>query len=192
MLAEARRRVATATLPVEFRHGDITNLDLDDASFDGTVCERVLQHLHSPGAAIAELVRITRPGGRVVVIDTDWGLHAINGADPRLTAQIVGCWAEQTPNALVGRELAALCCEAGLADLHIVAETMTSTDPGRPLFAPFPAMAAAAVHSNAISATDAQTWLDQLAHAGQRGRFFWALTMFAVAGTRPALHPTTT
>lgn len=65
---------------------------------------------------------------------------------------------------------------------------MTSTDPRRPLSAPFPAMAAAAVRSNAISATDAQTWLDQLAHAGQRGRFFWALTMFAVAGTRPARH----
>lgn len=97
MLTEARRRAATSTLPVEFRRSDITNLDLDDASFDGTVCERVLQHLHSPRAAIAELVRITRPGGRVVVIDTDWGLHAINGADPGLTARSSGAGRSRRP-----------------------------------------------------------------------------------------------
>ncbi|MGH3368400.1 MAG: hypothetical protein ACRDPR_00190 [Nocardioidaceae bacterium] len=69
---------------------------------------------------------------------------------------------------------------------------MASTDPRRPLSAPFPAMAAAAVHADAVTATEAHTWLDQLAHAGQRGQFFWALTMFAVAGTRTSDHLTTT
>jgi hypothetical protein len=53
-------------------------------------------------------------------------------------------------------------------------------------------MAAAAVHANGITATDGHTWLDQLAHPGPHGRFFWALTMFAVAGTRRAPHLTRT
>ena len=42
-------------------------------------------------------------------------------------------------------------------------------------------MAAAAERAGAISAADADTWLNQLADAGRRGHFFWAVTMFAVA-----------
>ncbi|MGH9085453.1 MAG: methyltransferase domain-containing protein [Acidimicrobiales bacterium] len=185
MLTEARRRAATTRLPVEFRPGDITNLELDDASFDGTVCERVFQHLESPPTAMAELVRVTRPGGRIVVIDTDWGLHAIHGADPALTTTIVECWAANTASGLAGRQLPSLFADAGLPAPHIVAETMTSTDPRRPLSAPFTTMAAAAIETGAVDAGDADSWLQQLADAGRRGHFLWAVTMFAVASVRP-------
>ena len=185
MLAEARRRTGTTTLPIEFRPGDITNLELDDASCDGTLCERVFQHLATPQVAMAELVRITRPGGRIVVIDTDWGLHAVHGADPTLTATILGYWARNAANGLAGRLLPALFADAGLRDPDVLAETMTSTDPLRPSMPPFTTMAAAAVRAGAVSATDADTWLDQLAEAGRRGHFFWAVTMFAVSSARP-------
>lgn len=191
MLSEARRRAGTTALPVEFRLGDVTNLDLDDALYDGTVCERVFQHVASPHTAMAELVRVTRPGGRIVVIDTDWGLHAIHGADPTLTATIVNCWAGNAANGLVGRQLPALFADAGLRDPIVFAETMTSTDPSRPSMPPFTTMAAAAADAGAISAADADAWLRQLADAGRRGRFCWALTMFAVASNRPEPGPET-
>ena len=184
MLTEARRRAGTTTLPVEFRSGDITNLPLDDATCDGALCERVFQHLASPHEAMAELVRITRPGGRIVVIDTDWGLHAIHGADPTLTAAITDCWARNAANGLAGRQLPALFADAGLRDPTVIAETMTSTDPQQPSSPPFAAMAAAACRAGAISAADADTWLNQLADAGRCGHFFWAVTMFAVASHR--------
>ena len=119
MLTEARRRAGTTTLPVEFRPGDITNLELDDATCDGALCERVFQHVASPHKAMAELVRITRPGGRIVVIDTDWGLHAIHGADPTLTAAIVDCWARNAANGLAGRQLPTLFADAGLRDPNV-------------------------------------------------------------------------
>ena len=185
MLTEARRRTGTSTLPVEFRLGDITHLELGDATCDGTLCERVFQHLASPRTAIAELVRITRPGGRIVVIDTDWGMHAIHGADPTLTASIVDAWAHTAANGLAGRQLPALFADAGLRDPIVIAETMTSTDPQQPSAPPFAAMAAAAGRAGAIRPADADTWLNQLADAGRRGHFFWAVTMFAVASQRP-------
>ena len=46
-------------------------------------------------------------------------------------------------------------------------------------------MAAAAERCGAIAAGEGHRWLAQLAAAGQQGRFFWAVTMFAVTGTRP-------
>jgi len=40
---------------------------LDTASYDVVVCEQVLEHLHDPSAALAEMYRVLRPGGRMVL-----------------------------------------------------------------------------------------------------------------------------
>lgn len=187
MLDEARRRTGESSHNVEFRSGDIARLDFDDATFDGVTCERVFQHLDTPDAALAELVRVIRPGGRIVVIDTDWGMHAIHGADPQLTSRVVQCWAANAANGWSGRRLPGLFVHAGLPEPAVVAETFTSTDGHRPMVPPFTTMAVVAEQSGALSSDDAHTWLAQLADAGERGQFFWAVTMFAVAGARPPL-----
>ncbi len=140
----------------------------------------MLQHLSHPEQAIAELVRVTRIGGRVAVIDADWGMHAVHGADPELTARILAAWRQNAANGLSGRRLPALFADAGMRATTVVAETLTSTDSQRPLRPPFTTMAAVAERSGAIAVGDGEAWLGQLTDAGQRGRFFWALTMFAV------------
>jgi SAM-dependent methyltransferase len=185
MLDEARRRARSTNISLELRAGDINCLDEADGAFDAALCERVLQHIAHPERALAELVRVTRSGGRVVVIDTDWGMHAVHGADPRLTASVLDAWRENAANGLSGRRLPALFADAGLRRPTIVAETMATTDPRRPMRPPFTTMAAVAEDTGAISAGEGDLWLTQLVEAGQRGRFFWAVTMFAVGGLRP-------
>jgi SAM-dependent methyltransferase len=185
MLAEARRRIGAADLPLEFRKGKLPDLDDSDGTFDAALCERVFQHVDRPESAMAELVRVTRRGGRIVVIDTDWGMHAVHGADPALTASILDAWRDDAANGLSGRRLSALFADADIRDITVAAETMTSTDPRRPLLPPFTTMATIAQRRGAITVDEPHAWLAQLADAGRRGRFFWAVTMFAVAGTRP-------
>ena len=159
MLDEALRRTADSTLRDEFRAGDISRLDIDDASFDGAHCERVFQHLDTPDAALAELIRVTRPGGRVVVIDTDWGMHAIHGADARLTSRVVECWASNAANGWSGQRLPGLFADAGMREPVVVAETFTSTDGQRPMRPPFTTMAVVAQPAGALDSDDAHTWL---------------------------------
>ena len=65
MLDVARARTPNA----EFREGDFTNLPFDDATFDLAVCALALAHLADPTPAIAEIARVVRPGGRVVLTD---------------------------------------------------------------------------------------------------------------------------
>jgi ubiquinone/menaquinone biosynthesis C-methylase UbiE len=66
LLARARERApANAT----FEEADATRLPFPDACFDLAGTLRTLHHVHRPEVAIAELVRVTRPGGRLVVID---------------------------------------------------------------------------------------------------------------------------
>lgn len=52
-----------------FVEGDVTALPFDPASFDLTASARVLHHVRRPELAVAELARVTKPGGRLLVID---------------------------------------------------------------------------------------------------------------------------
>jgi hypothetical protein len=128
---------------------------------------------------------VTRPGGRIVVIDTDWGMHAIHGADPQPTSRVVECWASSASNGWTGRRLPGLFADAGLRAPAVVAETFTDTDPQRPTKPPITTMASVAVGAGVLDVDDARRWLDQLGESGARGQFFWAATMFAVGGVRP-------
>lgn len=49
--------------------GDATNLPLPDRTFDLATCQTLLLHLRHPEQALAELVRITRPGGVVLCVE---------------------------------------------------------------------------------------------------------------------------
>jgi ubiquinone/menaquinone biosynthesis C-methylase UbiE len=68
LLTRARER-ATAFGNVTFVEADITKLPFEDFSFDLTGTLRTLHHVPRPELVIAELVRVTRRGGTVVVID---------------------------------------------------------------------------------------------------------------------------
>lgn len=70
MLARARRRCRDSGLPrVAFQRADVHALPFADGVFDATYVSMVLHHVTRPVDALAELTRITRPGGAVVVID---------------------------------------------------------------------------------------------------------------------------
>lgn len=70
MLAESRRRVAEAGAHnVELKAGDAEDLPVADGECDLVLASMVLHHLPDPRRGAAEMVRVTREGGRVVVID---------------------------------------------------------------------------------------------------------------------------
>lgn len=68
LLALARRR-AEGHPNVTFVDGDATHLPFDSFSFDLGCTMRSLHHIARPELAVAELVRVTRPGGRLLVVD---------------------------------------------------------------------------------------------------------------------------
>lgn len=68
LLEEGRRRAA-AFPNVSFVEGDATRLELPAASFDLAATLRTLHHVPRPELVVAELARVTRPGGRVLVVD---------------------------------------------------------------------------------------------------------------------------
>jgi ubiquinone/menaquinone biosynthesis C-methylase UbiE len=69
MLARARRQAEKLGRQVDLRLGDAQALDLPDASFDTVVCTLSLCAIPDHRRAVAEMKRVLRPGGRLLLLD---------------------------------------------------------------------------------------------------------------------------
>jgi ubiquinone/menaquinone biosynthesis C-methylase UbiE len=167
--------------------GDVSALEFPDGHFDGVRSERVLQHVADPDRAIAELVRVTRPGGRVCLIDTDWESIVIDGPpEDLLTA--VRDHAFQ-PSVLhhrtIGRTLRRRLVSAGLTDVTATPVTCCFTHP----------VSAAAVLPILNPLVPAEVgmlrpdlrdrWFAEIDASAGRDEFLAALTIWVAAGSVP-------
>lgn len=173
---------------VRYVTGDVRALDLPAGSADGVWCERVLQHVDDADRAIAELIRVTRPGGRVVLIDTDWTSLAFDGVPAELAEMIVAAMhGKLTPRQRdMGRSLRRRLVAARLTAVEAVPVTCLFADPAS-------AAVVLPMANTDVPATAWPTppgvreqWFAHLAAAGIRGDFLAVLTIWVVSGTVPA------
>jgi len=185
MVAEAERRSVDEQLPVVFRVGDVYELDDADGTFDGGRAERTFLHLAEPARALAQMVRVVKPGGKVVVLDRDIETRTIDVPDRALTRRILNFWCDSFLGGWIGRRLPRLFREAGLADVRVEAVTVIDRD-----FAAFDAqydvarILERAAAAGAIGAEDAARWLASLRDEAEAGSFFSSMTNFVVSGRR--------
>ncbi|GAB3930673.1 hypothetical protein GCM10029976_033040 [Kribbella albertanoniae] len=179
--AEAVRRWPGSRL--QFVDGVADRLPFADDSVDVLRCERVLQHVEDPAGAVREMARVLRPGGRIVLIDTDWQTLLVHPADPDVLRRMVDAVRSQSATPHSGRQLREQLVGAGL---EITGETAaTSLDPqadARQGFASL--MRVQAQQSGAITAAEGEAFATRIAEAADRGAFHLSLTMYAVSAVK--------
>jgi SAM-dependent methyltransferase len=67
MLDVARERAAASGLPIGFEAASAERLPFDDGAFDVVLCQQALQFFDDRPAAVAEMSRVLRPGGRLAL-----------------------------------------------------------------------------------------------------------------------------
>lgn len=68
MIRQGKCDLAKAGFPdVELHVGDATRLDFPTGAFDAVLCSEVIEHIPDAAAAIGEMYRVLRPGGRLVL-----------------------------------------------------------------------------------------------------------------------------
>lgn len=192
MLRVARASAADVPCRTRFTVGDACALDEPDDAFDAVRSERLLQWLSDPAVAVAEMVRVVRPGGRISLIDTDWSTFAIDVGDELIAAPVRDVMGTEHHRAShVGRRLHELVTAAGCIPLARTEATQTWTtwDPDA---SPAPlgcfsmdSLADDLVAGGRLAATDRQPFVSTIREAARRGRFGMRLTMFAVVAKVP-------
>lgn len=117
---------------VAFVVGDVSSLQLADATFDVVHAHQLLQHLAHPVEALVELRRVLRDGGRLAVRDADYGALVWSPADPLLDRWLslyheVAARNGGEPDA--GRHLFGWVRAAGYHDVRASSSTWTFADP---------------------------------------------------------------
>jgi SAM-dependent methyltransferase len=192
MLRVARSNAGAARCRVRFIVGDARSLDEPDDSFDAARSERTLQWLADPEAAVAEMVRVLRPGGRVSLIDTDWSTFTIQVGDDGLAALVRdGMRSERDRASNVGRRLHDLVGAAGCAPLArtMATQTWTTWDPDE---SPAPlgcfsmeSLADDLAATGRLATGDHRRFVSTIHDAARRGQFSMSLTMFGVVAVAP-------
>jgi SAM-dependent methyltransferase len=187
MIGEARRRAADGRLPIEFITGDAQALPFDHDSFDRVLANTTFQHLRDPARALAQAVRVTRPGGLVAVTDQDWETLVVDGADVSLCRQLTLAFAHAIRHGRLGRRLPGLFHSAGLLDISVTPETAIYRNFAVTRSFMWDQVALIGRERGAADAARIDAWLGDLARRDEDGTFFAACTAFRVTGRVPAV-----
>ncbi|NRQ30418.1 methyltransferase domain-containing protein [Nonomuraea sp. NN258] len=166
-----------------FRAGDACALPFADGELAGYRADKVYHEVADPARAVAEAHRVLAPGGRAVLTGQDWDVIVIDSTDPALTRTVVHARADLIRTPRAARGYRNLLLDAGFRDVECEVTTAVFTDGVMlPLLSNLAENARAA---GAITAAQAENWIDDQRRRAADGRLFLALPIFTAAGRKP-------
>jgi ubiquinone/menaquinone biosynthesis C-methylase UbiE len=185
MIAEARRRAKDVSSFPEFVVSEAHHLGFSSNTFDASRADRVLQHLADPRAAFEEMVRVSKPGGTVQIVDRDWGLVAVDADDQVVTRKILDHICAKIRNGWIGRRVPVLFQDSGLQEVRVEAIPITMRDfRVADTLLDLTLVAGNAADEGIVSSDEKRAWLLELQERSDAGRFFAAWVMFIVTGKK--------
>jgi SAM-dependent methyltransferase len=183
----ARSRYAGQPLAAwtDFREGNATALPFPDASFDAAVVVQVYEYVHDMATALAELERVLVPGGRVVIVDTDWDSLVWHTSDRARMVAILDVWDEHLADPRLPRKLAPMLREAGFEPRRPGVITALNVEMDGYSQGLAGLVAAFVAGRSGITTEIADAWLEDLSHLDQTGAYFFSLDQYLFPARKP-------
>jgi ubiquinone/menaquinone biosynthesis C-methylase UbiE len=184
MITRAQSSLAVQDLGVDFLVGDARRLPFEVSTFDACRAGSLLICLPDPEAALAELVRVVRPGGRVVVLDSDNDTLFIDSPYAEVTRTVVHSLTDGEYNGAIGRRLPRLFREQGLAEVEVWTDVVLIDFEMTRLL--LEGIVAQATQAGSLTSDEAAQWWGSLRKADAAGTYTAGKTLFVVSGHKPA------
>ena len=172
---------------VSFHEADATSLPVETASFDAALSVQVLEYVAAVPAALSEMYRALRAGGRLVVWDVDWATVSLHTTDLVRTERILRAWDGHLAHPSLPQTLTAQLKGAGFVDVMLEGHTFATNELDPDTYGGFlvPFIAEFVVGRDGISEDDANAWEAEQRELAQRSEFFFSCTQFCFTATRP-------
>lgn len=188
MIAEAEQRAEQAGVNTWVRHkcADATALPFETDYFDSCRSERLFQHLPNPAQALSEMTRVTKPGGWVVVADSDWGSVSTDSDESDIERRLARFLAESfLHNGYSGRKLYRLFKQQNLADISF--EVFPVATPNYALArqgTQAERVEQAALKAGVLTGEELLRWQTGLEQADLEGTYFCSVNVMLFAGRK--------
>lgn len=165
---------------------DAHNLPFEDHTFDAAICISVLGFCQDTLRVLTEARRALRPGGRLLLVNSDEATRIYNSSDRELGEKVMKAIAGRTRDPWIGRRLAGLLIAAGFTivqeDVHAWVER--EFGPGQSGYLHAHAMRDHLLTSGGLTEEEYSSWLADLDACQQEGSYCYSVTTFSYVGVR--------
>ncbi len=187
MLAIAKQRCAS--LPqVSLGMADVTALPYEDARFDCALASQVYEYVEQIDTALKELARVIKPGGRAVLVDTDWESAVWASHDDVRMRKILETWNEHIPHPQLPRSLKRRMEQAGFIKVRVdvVPLLNLSYDPRTYSVGMMDMLGSFVAGRHGLSTDDVAAWKEDARAIGAENNYFFSLNRYVFTGERAA------
>ncbi len=179
MISHARKRCESLQ-QTEFYKGDAGKLPVDDQTLDAVSCTQVLLYVKDVPNVLAEMRRILKPGGRLVIVETDWRGVVLNNADDSLTNKIFSAWDNSVPSPNLPVHLKPLLQKHGFSKIKVDPIPILNTEysPSNFSHSMLKWISKNAQNQGMINKEQRSNWLEDLQNRGQSDSFFFCVNRF--------------
>ena len=168
-----------------FINQNVEQIPFDDNYFDAVRSDRVFMHLINPIKVFDEMIRVTKPKGKIMVLDVDWDSLLVHSDNKKVTRAVLRSWSDSIHNSWMGRQLYPLFKERKLLDIKLDTKPLFLTDLKTADYAwSLKKTLEKVVQSGEITKQEAEDWWNELEQKDKEGLFVAFAVGMSVVGTK--------
>jgi len=170
---------------VSIADGSAFSISLDDETVDVVLSVQVFEYIDDISRALAEVLRVLKPGGRALIWDSDWSTVSCHNSDEQRHRSVMSAWDHHLADANLPRTLAPAMRRAGFSDVSIATHAFTLTDltPGTMADGVVNVIKSYVAGRPEVGPVVAGAWESDLRDLDSRGEFFFSYLQFLVSAT---------